>query len=214
MKRLTRRQQDVLGLIEASIRTKGYPPSVREIASQLNLLSASGVHKHIKALVRKNVLSKEAHLSRSLRILTNGAAEPAPNGATPGGPLLELPLRGSLTADVITEVSPEDAPRVTLPAPPGADVRDAYALRVSGDSRLQDGFHDGDLLIVSPHLPVHDGALVLATLAARRVALKHFHKVDDRVRLDAGPGGAAPVWVPAHEVQVQGVVVGLWRRYN
>ena len=114
MKELTRRQRDVLDFIENYLDEKGYPPSVRDIAAQFGLVSAAGVHKHIKALVRKGYLSKEDYLSRSIKIL-KPRFKPDDGNTT-----VDLPLVGYVAAGQPIEAIQQNQEFLTVPLPVNA----------------------------------------------------------------------------------------------
>src|SRR5690349_4656976 len=125
MKRLTRRQQEVLDFIQEWIREKRYPPSVREIATKFGLKSASGVHKHVKALVRKNYIAKDDFLSRSIRVI--GAASDAQAGV--GGGTASVPVTGILVAGGSVLRTHADTTPISVSATILPEPRDAYALQ-------------------------------------------------------------------------------------
>jgi repressor LexA len=186
MKGLTRRQQDVLAYIEDYVRSRGYPPSVREIASHFSLVSASGVHKHIKALVKKNFLAKQDFTSRSIRVIrrsttprphhTDSTRWPFYGVLTPGG------IRARATGNA-TDWKPSDP---TLSS--GGIVVEA-----DGADYATFGVLSGDLLFVTAQVPPRFGDLILVEQSGRAELLR------------AGSG-------PTSSYEgLRGVVVGMWR---
>lgn len=210
MKDLTRRQQEVLQVIEGSIEEKGYPPSMREITTLLRLASAAGVHKHIKALVRKGYLSKEDYLSRSLRVVRSHPAREAA-----GSELTELPLVGYVAAGQPIEAVEQHGETLAVPLTMLPGGREQYfALRVRGDSMVEDSILDGDYVIVESRQTARSGEVVVALLRGEEATLKRYQPEGDRVRLQPANAAMAPIVVSAQDVSVQGVVVGIWRRYQ
>jgi repressor LexA len=211
MKDLTRRQQEVLEIIERSVRSKGYPPSMREITAQLHLASAAGIHKHIKALVKKGFLSKENYLSRSLRVVRGSGGEAAP---TAGGESVELPLAGIIAAGQPIEAIQQSQETLAVPvALLGASGTRHYVLRVRGDSMVGEGILDGDYVIVEARETAHNGEVVVALLHGQEATLKRFYREHGRVRLQPANAAMAPILVDGQDLRIQGVAVGVWRRF-
>ena len=208
MKELTRRQGDVLDFIERYLDKKGYPPSVRDIAAQFGLVSAAGVHKHIKALVRKNYLAKDDYLSRSIRILRPRLK---PGG---GKTTVELPLVGYVAAGQPIEAIQQNQDFLTVPLPVAGTGRDNYALLVRGESMIDDGILDGDYVIMDPRQEAHNGEMVVALINNQEATLKRFYRENGRVRLQPANSTVAPIFVDSGDFRIQGVVVGIWRRYH
>lgn len=208
MKDLTRRQRGVLEFIEEFIQEKGFPPSVRDIAARFNLISAAGVHKHIKALVRKGYLTKDDFLSRSLRVVRS-LRPPAGGGAE----VVELPLAGYVAAGRPIEAIPQNQETLALPATQVGNPNGKYVLQVRGESMIDDGILDGDFVILESRKEAHDGETVVALINGQEATLKRFYREKDRVRLQPANPAVDPIIVQGQELQVQGVVVGLWRRY-
>lgn len=210
MKELTKRQKEVLDIIEHAVRSKGYPPSMREITAQLNLASAAGIHKHIKALVRKGYLSKENYLSRSLRIVRDGGDGAA---AAPAD-LVELPLVGYVAAGLPIEAIEQRNETLTVPVAllRGAGAKH-FVLRVRGDSMVEESILDGDYVIVESRETARNGEVVVALVHGQEATLKRFYRENGHIRLQPANAAMAPILVPGQDVRVQGVVVGIWRRY-
>lgn len=209
MKALTRRQKDVLEIIETTIRERGIPPSMREVTAQLHLASAAGVHKHIKALVKKGYLIKDDFLSRSLR-LTHG--DPAAGGAATA-PLVELPLVGYVAAGRPIEAVEHHEEYFTVPRDLlGARSRRHFILKVRGDSMVEEAILDGDYVIVEERETAQNGEVVVALINGE-ATLKRFYRENGRVRLQPANSAMAPIIVQGQDLRVQGVVVGVWRKY-
>lgn len=219
MKELTRRQKEVLDIIERHVRTRGYPPSMREITAELKLASAAGIHKHIKALERKGYLTKEKFLSRSLRVVgeerpqARGSAALQPRPEAPGG-TRELPLVGTIAAGQPIEAIEQR--QETLPVPAallGTGRGTHYVLRVSGNSMQDEGILDGDYVVVEARQTARNGEVVVALLHGQEATLKRLYTEGAQVRLQPANAAMAPIVVPGGDVEVQGVAVGIWRRF-
>ena len=210
MKRLTRRQQEVLDFIQEWIRDKRYPPSVREIATRFGLKSASGVHKHVKALVRKNYIAKDDFLSRSIRVLGEAATTSTPAA----GDTVLLPVTGILVAGGSVIRTDSQAAPVAVSGHMLGDRRDAFALLVGGAHLSRDGLQDGDSVLVMPHHPVRNGLVVLATVKALETVVRRFHREGEAVRLEGLSADQTAVDLPARDVHLQGVVAGVWRQFR
>lgn len=210
MKALTPRQRQVLEFIEAFVRERGYSPSVRDIAARFGLVSAAGVHKHIKALVRKGYLSKEALLSRSLRV-TRSLAPAEPAGPAPA--LVELPLAGYVAAgQPIEAIEQQEA----IAVPSGLLSRQAgnYVLRVRGESMIEEYIQDGDYVVMEPRDTADNGEMVVALINGQEATLKRFYRDDGTVRLQPANPAMEPIVLRDADLRIQGVVVGIWRRYR
>ena len=210
MKELTRRQREVLDFIEDYLESKGYPPSVRDIAARFNLVSAAGVHKHIKALVKKNYLSKADFLSRSIRIL-----KPR-RGGRAGRPMepVELPLAGFVAAGQPIEAIQQNQETLAVPGSLVAGGQANYALQVRGESMIDDGILDGDYVIMEPRQEAHNGEMVVALINNQEATLKRFYRENGHVRLQPANPAVMPIIIRDGDVRIQGVVVGIWRRYH
>lgn len=210
MKELTKRQKEVLDIIEQTVRAKGYPPSMREITAQLRLASAAGIHKHIKALVKKGFLSKEKYLSRSLRVVRGEAT--LDTGASED--LVELPLVGTIAAGRPIEAVEQSQETLSLPtALLSGSTAQHYVLKVQGNSMEDDGILDGDYVIVESRESAHNGEVVVALVRGSEATLKRFYQEDGRVRLQPANTAMDPIYVTGGDLRIQGVAVGVWRHF-
>jgi len=207
MRGLTKRQADVLAYIKKFVATRGFPPSVREIAAHFDLVSAAGVHKHINALVRKGFLSKENFLSRSLRIV-----ERAGRGRRRG--VRELPLVGYVAAGQPIEAIQQEGEVLAVPAAQLDGTTEHFVLQVRGNSMIEDGIRDGDYVILERREEARDGEAVVALINGEEATLKRLYREGDRVRLQPANPQMQPIVVRQQELRVQGVVVGLWRSFR
>lgn len=210
MKELTRRQREVLDFIEDYLESRAYPPSVRDIAARFNLVSAAGVHKHIKALVKKNYLSKADYLSRSIRILKPRRRG---RGAQPMDPV-EIPLAGFVAAGQPIEAIQQNQETLSVPASLLAGGQEIYALQVRGESMIEDGILDGDYVIMEPRQEARNGEMVVALINNQEATLKRFYRENGQVRLQPANPDVQPIIIRDGDVRIQGVVMGIWRRYH
>jgi repressor LexA len=200
---LTERQRDVLGFIADRIESDGVAPTLQEIADAFGFRSTASAQKHVAHLERKGFLAREKHQKRGLVLPPPAAAE--------GASAAQLPLFGVVAAGAPIESIPDDE-QVFVPAD-FLRKGDHFVLRVRGDSMIGDGVHDGDLVVVQRAENATDGDMVVA-LVGGEVTLKRIYREGDAaVRLQPANPALPTLIAPVSEVQVQGVVVGLLRRY-
>ena len=201
MQPLTKRQREILNYLNEFIEDRGYAPSLDEIGRRFGLSSLATVHKHLTNLQEKGFIRRAWNRSRSVELVS-----------TPfGGRAIDLPLLGYVAAGTPIEavVSNET---VTVPEDL-VGQRDTYALRVRGSSMIDEHIRDGDLVVVEDRKTVRDGEMVIALLDGSDVTLKKFYRENGRIRLQPANDTIAPIVVESDAVQVQGVVVGVIRRY-
>jgi repressor LexA len=224
---LSKKQLEVLRALESFARSRGHIPSVRELASKLRK-SPTTVFQHLKALERRGYLQSDgsAHGWKLLReleprgpvLVTSG--EPNASGDTvreleSGSEPDELPdgwvrvrIAGTIAAGAPIEAVEDAAESRVFPA--DMVPEDAFALRVRGDSMIDDHICDGDLVIVRPQQQVHDGEIAVALLDDGGATLKRVFRENGRVRLQPANETMQPIY--AADVKVQGKVVGVWRK--
>jgi repressor LexA len=209
------RKQKIIDHIAATLRARGYPPSVREIASAVGLASTSAVHHHLAALERDGYLERGATQSRALRLtptaaLTAGlSSELVPQI---GGPDLHvLPVVGEIAAGGPIEAYQDASETMSVPdvlAPGG----EAYVLRVRGDSMVEAHITDGDFVVIRPQQTARDGDIVVAQVEENAVTLKRFFREKGRIRLQpANPSYPAQFY---EDVRIQGKLIGVIRRVD
>jgi repressor LexA len=209
------RRQRILDCIGRTVRERGYPPSVREIADAVGLASTSAVHHHLIALERDGLLERGTHSSRALRVMPQEqprAADPAkvtPFRMPVERDTLSLPVMGEIAAGQPIEAYADAAEMLDVPR--SLDAReDSYVLRVRGKSMIDALIDDGDFVIVQPQATARDGDIVVALLEDNGVTLKRYFREKDRIRLQPANAEMEPIY--ATEVQIQGKVVGVIRR--
>ncbi len=228
MQKLTDRQRAVLDFIENSIHARGYPPTLREIGNHLGIKSTNGVNDHLRALERKGYLTREDMKSRTLRLVkaaSGGAASagPSPVGNPVGNPVqgwtttedtVDIPIVGRVAAGNLTEAiqTPEDSVRIDRMLI--GRSQDVFGLRVSGDSMIEAGIHDGDFVFVRKQLTANRGEIVVA-LVGDEATCKRYYPERDHIRLQPENRQMAAILIPKTDwrsTQVLGVVVGVYRR--
>jgi repressor LexA len=204
---LTERQREILDFIASTERRRGVTPTHREICDRFGYTSYGTAHKHLKLLERKGFLRRRPHQKRGLELTEQARSALGLAGAS------ELPFFGRIAAGRPIEALPGHevvgVPEHLL----GGRASDHYVLRVIGDSMVEEGIHDGDLVVVRRRERAERGEMVVA-LVGEEATLKRYYPEGDRVRLQPSAPGMAPIIVAAGEVRVQGVVVGLMRRYG
>jgi repressor LexA len=210
MQKLTDRQRAVLDYIQTSIVDRGYPPTLREIGNHLGIRSTNGVNDHLRALERKGYLTREDMKSRTLRLTQMGVA---PKMAV-GDDIVEVPVLGRVAAGALTEAieQPEDTVRVDRMLI--GSGRDVFGLRITGESMIEAGIHDGDYVFVRKQLEARRGQIVVA-LVGDEATCKYYFPEREHVRLEPANASMAPILIPKTEwrtTQILGVVVGVYRK--
>ena len=200
-KGITRRQEAVLRFVVESIREHGYPPTIAEIGAAFGISSTNGVNDHLVALEKKGYIQRNSK-ARGIHV-TEKAALGLYHYHPEGVPLVGRVAAGS-------PILAEENVEAYIPAAPDVVRRSAYCLRVQGDSMIGDGIFDGDIVFVEDRKDVAPGAIVVA-LVGDEATVKHYHPMGDVIELRPANAAMRPITVPAEEVVVQGVVVGLQR---
>ncbi len=200
---LTRRQREVLDVIRGFIRDNGYSPSLEEIGGALGLSSVATVHKHVTHLVDKGYARRVWNQNRSIEVVDREQDTAA----------VALPLMGVIAAgqplEAVATAETFAVPRDMVQGRVGG----TYVLRVQGDSMIDEQIRDGDLVVVEERAVARNGETVVALIDGADATLKRFYQEDAIVRLQPANERMQPIRVPAGRVRVQGVVIGLIRRY-
>ncbi len=200
---LTKRQKEILDHIESFIEKHGYAPSFEEIASAFGYSSLATVHEHLSNLERKGYIRKAYNESRSIELV--GAAFAA-NAA-------ELPLLGAVAAGLPIEAI-EQQETVAVPPDMVKSGRENFVLRVEGESMIDEQIRDGDYIVVSSQDTATDGQMVVALVGGDSATVKKMYREPDgRIRLQPANPSMAPIVEDSSNVQIQGVVVGVIRKY-
>ena len=205
---LTKRQKEVLDFIAMYQVEKGYSPSYEEIARGLDLASIATVHKHISALQNKNYLHRGHNQSRSVDVAPKYLQEQRRNRDRQS---LEVPLVGTIAAGRPVEAYEDKA---TLSFGDFVGHKDTYALRVRGDSMIEDHICENDMILVESTNQASDGDIVVALVDGTDTTLKRFYReAGNIVRLQPANSSMSPIRVPAHQIQVQGRLLAVLRKY-
>ena len=198
---MTKRQRQILDFVTNYQRRMGYSPSYREIADSFELSSSATIHEHINALEDKGFLTKSANEARSIELVQS-----EPNWTQS----FELSLAGLITAGVPIEAV-EEHETISIPASLVRDPLASFALRVKGESMIEDGILDGDYVVVEKMSNPANGDTVVALIDNQYATLKRFYKEKDRIRLQPANKNMKPIFVT--KVVIQGIVRGVLRKY-
>jgi len=205
--RLTERQRQVLEFIDAEVRRRGYPPSVREIGEAVGLSSPSTVHAHLAALQDKGYIHRDPTKPRALEI----TFEPTSGATVDRRPVRHVPLVGDVAAG--TGVLAAENIEETLPVPEDlTGDGDLFMLRVRGDSMIEVGIFDGDYVVVRSQPTAENGEVVVAGIPGEEATVKTFLRRRNKVVLrPENPALDEMVFDPS-EVTIYGRVVTVLRR--
>jgi len=200
--KLTRRQKEILDFIKGFIDLNGYSPSMEEIAAHFHISSLNAVFKHLEALKARGYVRRDANRARSIELADQ-----------PGAGSRLLPLFGYVAAGRPIEAvaTPESlsVPEDFLP-----HRASCYVLRVQGNSMIDEHIEDGDYVVVESREDAQDGAMVVALVDGENVTLKKIYREADEVRLQPANAELPPMRFEPSRVKVQGVVVGVMRKYR
>lgn len=199
---LTKRQREILDYLNEFIQQHGYAPSLEEIGQRFGLSSLATVHKHMTNLESKGFIKRSWNRSRSVELL------PGPSG----GRAVDLPLMGYVAAGQPIEAI-AGAETISVPEALIGRSRDTYVLRVKGNSMIDEQIRDGDWVVVEDRKTANNGEMVVALLHDQDVTLKTFYRDNGRIRLQPANTAMQPIYADPADVQIQGVVVGVMRRY-
>ncbi len=198
---LSERQIAILNYIKKVIKLKGYPPAVREIGQAVGLSSSSTVHSHLNQLENKGYIKRDPTKPRTIEVIDQGAF--------PQKEMVQVPLVGRVTAGepILAVENIED----TFPLPLDfLKTEDVFMLRIKGDSMINAGIYDDDLVIVRKQNTAHNGDIVVALLG-EEATVKRFYKASNHVRLQPENDFYEPIITK--DVVILGKVAALMRKY-
>ena len=195
--RVTKRQQAVYEFIRDKIRHRGYGPTVREIGEHFQIRSPNGVMCHLKALEKKQLITREPNMSRAIQL----AAEPIRETG--------LPLAGRIAAGVLHEAIEQDE-RVDFGEVFDGENKNLFVLQVDGDSMIEDQIADGDYVVIRKQRTARKGQIVVALTEENEATLKRWYPEKNRIRLEPANSNMKPIYVK--NAKVLGVVVGVVRK--
>ena len=200
---LTKRQREILTYLDSYAANNGYAPSFEEIAEHFNYNSLATVHEHLSNLERKGYIKRSYNESRAIEILPSDAAPRA----------VELPVLGAVAAGVPIEALAHDE-SISVPENFTQRSGNHYVLRVKGNSMIDEQIRDGDFVIVNERQSADNGEMVIAMLHGTSATVKKLYRErDGRIRLQPANETMAPLYVHENDISIQGVVVGVLRRY-
>ncbi len=216
MEELTDRQKQILHFIVRESETRGFPPTIREIGEQMEIRSTNGVNDHLKALERKGYLIRGEQQSRSL-VPTKRARLVLGLGARKDGSMVDVPLLGKVAAGspLLTAENLEDSVRIDSFFL-GSAGKEVFALRVKGDSMIEDGIFDGDYLFVRKTPAASPGDIVVA-LIEEEATVKRFYPEGERIRFQPSNRAMHPIYVQRADFRstmVLGIVIGVYRKMS
>ncbi|MDR0807586.1 MAG: transcriptional repressor LexA [Gemmobacter sp.] len=227
---LTRKQLELLDFIRVHLERDGIPPSFDEMKVALDLRSKSGIHRLITALEERGFIRRLAHRARALeivklpeamekpgfnpRVIAGNRVDP-PRGALPVSEVhaVELPVMGRIAAGVPIEAISEISHHVAVPGSMLSANAQHYALEVKGDSMIEAGINDGDIVVIRQQDTAENGDIVVALVEDSEATLKRFRRRGGMIALEAANPAYETRVFPDHLVEVQGRLVGLIRSY-
>ncbi|MCR9108737.1 transcriptional repressor LexA [Marivita sp. XM-24bin2] len=231
---LTKKQLDLLEFISTRVARDGVPPSFDEMKEALDLRSKSGIHRLITALEERGFIRRLAHRARAIEIVKlpetlaakQGGFEPKvidgdlpdlppPANAQPVERIdaMELPLMGRIAAGVPIESINDVPPAVAVPGAMLSGNGKHYALEVKGDSMIEAGINDGDVVVIRETSSADNGDIVVAQVEGYEATLKRYKRKGESIILEAANPAYEPRILPVGAVKVQGRLVGLIRTY-
>ena len=227
---LTRKQLELLDFIQKRMDGDGVPPSFDEMKEALDLRSKSGIHRLITALEERGFIRRLAHRARAIEIVKvpeamskpgftpkviQGDRTDPPKGALPveASSVLELPVMGRIAAGVPIEAISEVSHHVAVPGSMVSGRGNHYALEVKGDSMIEAGINDGDIVVIREQTTADNGDIVVALVEGHEATLKRFRRRGNMIALEAANPAYETRVLPEGQVKVQGRLVGLIRSY-
>jgi repressor LexA len=208
---LTDRQREILDFITRSITSSGYPPTLREIGTHFGIRSTNGVNDHLRALEKKGYLQREDLKSRALRPVT-ALGKPR----EPASEVVDVPLLGRVAAGVPLLAVENVNETVRVDRFFIGQTREVFALRVKGDSMIEDGIFDGDFIFVRKQLQASKGETVVAMIEGE-ATVKRYYPEGDVIRFQPANAAMQPILVRKRDfksVNLLGVVIGVYRRMS
>ncbi|MEX0895313.1 MAG: transcriptional repressor LexA [Patescibacteria group bacterium] len=201
---LYRRQRQIVDFIAQYLQKNGYSPTLREIADSIGVSSLATVHEHLQTLQRKKVIKKHEGAVRGIELIDRTFVKMSDS--------VDLPLMGYIAAG--SPIEPHEDSNASFKVSPEmiSGKRRSYVLQVKGESMIEDHIADGDYVVIEETQEVADGDIVVALLDNGLATLKRFYKEVTRIRLEPANASMTPIY--ATNVQIQGRVVGLIRKFQ
>lgn len=227
---LTRKQLELLEFIRTRMEVDGVPPSFDEMKEALDLRSKSGIHRLITALEERGFIRRLAHRARALEIVKlpeameraafaprviegDRPARPPAARAVEGTGVADVPVMGRIAAGVPIEAIAHVSHHISVPGSMLSGRAQHYALEVKGDSMIDAGINDGDIVVIREQTDAENGDIVVALVEEQEATLKRFRRRGGMIALEAANPAYETRVFPDHMVKVQGRLVGLIRTY-
>ena len=226
---LTRKQLELLDFINRRVIRDGVPPSFDEMKEALDLRSKSGIHRLITALEERGFIRRLAHRARAIeivklpeametpgfrpRVIEGNRSDPPPAAIPVSAHAMELPVMGRIAAGVPIEAISEVSHTVAVPGDMLSGRGHHYALEVKGDSMIEAGINDGDVVVIRETSTADNGDIVVALVEGHEATLKRFRRSGRSIALEAANPAYETRVYPDDQVKVQGRLVGLIRTY-
>lgn len=201
---LTKKQSEVLKFVKEFMVSHGYPPTVREIGESLGLSSPATTHSHLKGLEEKGYIRKNGSKNRAIELLVDNEY------AKKNEDIIEVPLLGKITAGNPIEAIENPGEYFSLPAYLIPKQKEVFTLKVSGESMINAGIYDGDIVIVERCNTARNGEIVVAMTDENEVTLKTFYKEDGYFRLQPENDTMKPFIFK--NITILGKAIGLYRK--
>lgn len=204
MEDLTKRQDEILKIIKEHIVSHGYPPTVREMAKKVGVNSPATIHAHLENLESKGFIKKNDKQNRAIELLVkNEFIKENEN-------VIDVPLLGKVTAGSPIEAIENPDEYFSLPAYLIPRNKDVFTLYVKGESMINRGIYDGDIVIVEKSIVARNGDMVVAMTSDNEVTLKTFYKEENHFRLQPENDSMDPIILT--DVHILGKAIGLYRK--
>ncbi len=204
MEKLTKRQEEILDALKKAIAERGYPPTVRELGKKVNLSSPATIHFHLEKLAEKGYIKKMEKTNRTIELLV-------PNEYLENEKVVSVPLLGKVTAGNPIEAIEVPDEYFDLPVTMIPKNKDIFTLRVQGESMINKGIFNQDIVIVERKNTANNGDIVVAMTDENEVTLKTFYKEKDHIRLQPENDTMAPILL--NNVTILGKAIGLYRNF-
>lgn len=204
MEKLTKRQEDTLQFVKEYIVSHGYPPTVREIAEALNVSSPATIQAHLDGLADKGYIKKGSNKNRTIELMVDNEF------SNKEEQVIDVPLLGKITAGSPIEAIENPNNYFSLPSYLIPKDREVFTLEVSGESMINAGIHDGDIVIIERRNTARNGEIIVAMTDENEVTLKTFYKEKNYIRLQPENDTMEPIIL--NNVTILGKAIGLYRK--
>ena len=205
MEKLTPKQSVILDILKKLIAKNGYPPTVREIGKEAHLSSPATIHFHLKQLEIKGYIKQDANKNRTLELLVPNEYQNTESS------IIDVPLLGKVTAGTPIEAIETPDEYFSLPTSMFNNKKELFTLKVSGESMINVGIYDGDIVVVEKTPVAKNGETVVAMNEDNEATVKTFYKEDNYFRLQPENDTMEPIILK--EVTILGKVIGLYRKF-